>query len=384
MDGVRYKFATFLLSMAIMITIITQLPFFIDHDLNILGVIVWIPILLLLMCSNAIRICRNIYFPVICFLIYILLLLFFNVYLYTYPMFSCVKGFLMSILMFLIGYFFANVLKDEQFVKAVIYAVLIGGLVYAIIINNTVYYIVDLDSITYMYGAKNSASKIIFSCFILVLFLYTPKSKIATCLKCLTLVLFIYIIFIMKSRSTILALLVPVIVVAFYGKNKKYKKSIYWFLFALILLCVCFPDYPVLILNKIILNNQIDADLNTISSGRIWMIQNFSMIFDDYIFIGGSSVFVENFYLKTLLEVGLIGATPVFIFLLWFYFVLKKYFDFSNPIDISCLILLLSYYMDGLFESLAPFGPGAKCFFLWLIIGFFINKRMSNYNRLIF
>lgn len=286
--------------------------------------------------------------------------------------------------MFLIGYFFANVLKDEQFVKAVIYAVLIGGLVYAIIINNTVFYIVDLDSITYMYGAKNSASKIIFSCFILVLFLYTPKSKIATCLKCLTLVLFIYIIFIMKSRSTILALLVPVIVVAFYGKNKKYKKSIYWFLFALILLCVCFPDYPVLILNKIILNNQIDADLNTISSGRIWMIQNFSMIFDDYIFIGGSSVFVENFYLKTLLEVGLIGATPVFIFLLWFYFVLKKYFDFSNPIDISCLILLLSYYMDGLFESLAPFGPGAKCFFLWLIIGFFINKRMSNYNRLIF
>ena len=37
--------------------------------------------------------------------------------------------------------------------------------------------------------------------------------------------------------------------------------------------------------------------------------------------------------------------------------------------------------MDGLFEAMAPFGPGAKCFFLWLIIGFFINKRIEAYNK---
>lgn len=384
MDGVRYKFVSFILFLVILMTVITQLPFFIERNLNVIGIVSWILILLCLLFLNAIKIGRNIYFPVCCFFLYSFLLFLFNSCLYVFPMLSCIKGFAMTISMFLIGYFIANVINEDCFIKSIVYAALIGGLIYTIIINNTVFYIVDLDSITYMYRHKNSASKIIFSCFILVLFLYVPKFKITIYLKYLTLIFFVYIIFIMKSRSTILNLLLPIIVVIFYGKNRDIRRYMYWFLFALILLYVCFPDYPKLILNKIILNNQVGADLDTISTGRIWMIRNFFMIFDDYIFIGGSSVFVENFYLKTLLEVGIIGATPVFMFLLWFCLVLKKYFDFSNPIDISCLILLLSYYMDGLFDAVAPFGPGAKCFFLWLIIGFFINKKTSNCNKIIY
>ncbi|WP_147382444.1 hypothetical protein [Parabacteroides sp. AF17-28] len=381
MNGVRYKFVEFVLFVAIIVTIITQLPFFVERDLNICGVIIWIPLFLCVLFLNAFKMNTNICIPVACFGGYLFFLLLFNSLFYVFPVSSCIKGFSISMSMFLLGYYLANIIKEGSFIKAIVYAALIGGSVFSIIIKNTVFYVVDLDSISYLYQAKNSASKIIFTCFILVLFLYIPKLKITIFLKYITLSFFIYMILIMKSRSTILALVVPAFAVLYYSKNKYMKKYVCIFLSVVVLLSVCFPYYPELVFNKIFLNNQIDADLNTISTGRLWMIENFFMIFNDYALIGGSSTFVENFYLITLLQVGIIGATPVFLFLLWFYFVLRKYFDFANPIDISCLILLLVYYMDGLFEAMAPFGPGAKCFFLWLIIGFFINKRIEAYNK---
>lgn len=383
MNGVKNRVVIFLVFIAITVTIITQLPFFIEKDLNVIGVYVWIPILLCVSFRNAIKINKNIYIPIICFLIYSFLLLLFNTFFYTDPMISCFRSFLMSISMFLIGYSLANILDEKQFVKSIVYAVLIGGVIFAINIKNTVFYIVDLDSITYVYSAKNSSSKIIFSCFVLVAFLYTPNLKITIYLKYLILIFFIYVILIMKSRSTILALIIPLIIVIFCSKKRNVRKYTYIVLFVLILLCLCMPNLPELIFNKIILNNQIDADLDTISSGRIWMIRNFFMVFSDYAFVGGSSIFVENFYLKTLLEVGVIGAIPVFIFLLWFCYMLKKYFNFANPVDLSCLILLFVYYMDGLFDGMAPFGPGAKCFMLWLTIGFIINKRTLIRNKCI-
>lgn len=239
MNGVRHRFVIVVLFIAIMVTIITQLPFFIEHDLNILGTIVWVPLLLCLFFLNAIKVNICIYFPIICFLGYSLLLLLFNSLFYVSPMISCIKGFAISISMFLVGYFLANILKERQFIEAVVYAALIGGIAYVVILKSTVFYVIDLDSITYLYKAKNSASKIIFTCSILVLFLYIPRYKVTVCLKYLTFLLFICMILIMKSRSTILALTVPVFIVLFYGKNKDIKKYTYMFLFIVILLCVC-------------------------------------------------------------------------------------------------------------------------------------------------
>ena len=59
-------------------------------------------------------------------------------------------------------------------------------------------------------------------------------------------------------------------------------------------------------------------------------------------------------------------------------FPIKVAFAYKNSNIESILairIIALSYAFNGIFEGLAPFGPGAKCFYLWLIVGVLLNRN---------
>ena len=43
--------------------------------------------------------------------------------------------------------------------------------------------------------------------------------------------------------------------------------------------------------------------------------------------------------------------------------------DYKNEIWNILFLLSVGFIIDGLFEGLAPFGPGIKCYFLWLFFG---------------
>ena len=48
--------------------------------------------------------------------------------------------------------------------------------------------------------------------------------------------------------------------------------------------------------------------------------------------------------------------------------------------DVNFLILFsvaLSYTINGVFEQLAPFGPGVKCYFLWFLYGMITSNVFS-------
>ncbi|NLM60863.1 MAG: polymerase, partial [Clostridiales bacterium] len=116
------------------------------------------------------------------------------------------------------------------------------------------------------------------------------------------------------------------------------------------------------------------SDLNRISSHRFSYFETFATLFPGNELIGIGSYYMDNFYMEVILNYGIfIGLIIIALAL----FPLKVAFSFKNSNIESILairIIALSYAFNGIFEGLAPFGPGAKCFFLWLIVGVLLNR----------
>ena len=52
----------------------------------------------------------------------------------------------------------------------------------------------------------------------------------------------------------------------------------------------------------------------------------------------------------------------------------------NNKLKHLVFLLSIMLIVNGLFEELAPFGPGVKCFSLWFYFGFYIgNLRRKVY-----
>ena len=43
------------------------------------------------------------------------------------------------------------------------------------------------------------------------------------------------------------------------------------------------------------------------------------------------------------------------------------------------LLVAVTYFIDAVFEMLAPFGPGVRCFYLWLIFGIILARGQKNH-----
>ena len=41
------------------------------------------------------------------------------------------------------------------------------------------------------------------------------------------------------------------------------------------------------------------------------------------------------------------------------------------------VLIALGYSVNGLFEGLTPFGPGVKCYYMWLLFGILVGKPAS-------
>ncbi|MGU8908542.1 O-antigen ligase family protein [Clostridium perfringens] len=237
------------------------------------------------------------------------------------------------------------------------------------------------DSMGYLYASKNSISTIFVIAVICILLYWKNKSM---SVKYSVLIFFIVLIFMMKSRTSILGLLFSYIYfLTFVIENKK-KKLIYLSIFiSIILFILCNENLNNLIINKIIFNNRIGSDLNSLSSGRV---DHFNIFFENFKFnplVGNGGMYLESFPLAILISYGIIGS--IFIFILSISPIIIGFIDRNSYkyIKVRRLMILLNIVLivNGLFEELSPFGPGVKCYLLWVITGIYLGLIVKEERR---
>lgn len=281
----------------------------------------------------------------------------------------------------IIGIMCGKSLTHKDFQKVSV-AFIASSLIVALVIYLNVFRGIDWASEgEYLYSSKNSAGQIFLTSIILVIYMFYERYKFLSLLISTFLML---LIFMMKSRATIIsALIILLYVIFFIVKNPK-KKLFLIFLFSIV---VCFvfinPTLHKLFIEEIMLRNKELTDITGVTSNRDLHIQYFSRKFPKYWLLGTGGTYIEAFPLAGLLSYGVVGFIPMFVFSIYPILVAMKYRKVPHLRLFTSIVVILNLMMwfNGIFEELSPFGPGVKCYFLWLVTGILLSKAKQQNNE---
>lgn len=273
---------------------------------------------------------------------------------------------------------------DEQklnnlLVAYIVSSVVVTFFVYRTMLSNGF----DWTSKVYAYDSKNSVSQIILTALIFLVFLHGKKNLFQDVLIDCCIVGLTVSLFMLKSRASILGIVVIVISVILsssYSKLTRFMVSLLMLIFIAII--ISNSDFRNFLINNIMLAGRDSTDLDSISSGRWGMIEEFPYLFSKKPFLGYGSYYLECMQLDAFIETGVVGGAFINVIAIApIVYSIKHYRSQKNSVDFLLMIISMCYYINGFFEQLAPFGPGVKCYFMWFLFGLSVAWRLNDGNK---
>lgn len=280
-----------------------------------------------------------------------------------------------SCFIYSISYVFWYKYGSPQKLKLISIIVLICAFLLAIIVYDYSLRGVSLEERQYAFQAKNSMGQILLASCIIAITTYIPKIKPIKILYAISMIVIIVVMFIMKSRATILGFF---FVVAFFSL-KYNNRRIRMLSFVLVVLLVGYilvnENAYDSVVNNILLGNRNTRDLDDLSSGRLSLMIFYIQMIPDNLFFGIGNKYLDCFPVVMVLQYGLIGALLVFFFLYrCAVYVNRQPKDF-HTVGLALFLMFWVFMVNSLFEAQPPFGPGVKCFLLWMLLGFSLAEN---------
>lgn len=376
----KEKFPIFIV-FVVFISTVSQLPLFVELQITqIIAAPLWIIVALYVLPKFEINKISGWFVLIISFLaLYTFTLDAFT--LLDYGSIQLIYPFYLSVFIFFIGVNASGELNYE-----IIYNLLIAYLIATIIISISIYMKfflggVNLNGSQYAYATKNSVSQIIFTGLVILVFIFKPQKKLYKLSKVVILIFLILNILFLRSRATIIALPLIVIIPFLFTKVRLRSKIIFFVASSFFILVVFTNKYIYnVFVNGILAGGRDINDLNALSSGRLQELFFFSKTIYGNELWGIGKVKIESFPLSVMLQYGIPVGLIFISIAIWPFWWGVRYLNKTSHLNILFIIISLAYFINGLFEQLAPFGPGVKNFILWLLFGIMYGKRKDLYN----
>lgn len=290
-----------------------------------------------------------------------------------------VNNIFISIFVFVVSYSVWSNCSSERFMNLIVLSLSLSSCLLGYFIYRDFLSASSLEDVIYAYSSKNSSAQILLNT-VLVALCYNAKEgnkylKYIIIFLCLLLLIEI---FQLKSRSTMVGVLFVIIYFAVFEKNKTYRKYTWILLSISIIYLIYNSGLFDKLLNNIILANRDATDLNSVSSGRLGLIEDAMNKFSTSEWTGVGNFYIDCFPVSVLAQYGVIGASIIFVFLIYLSYKLFKIYAHRNRLYTVTLLLFLTIMLNSLFEAQPPFGPGMKCFTIWMMIGFSMASRDTN------
>lgn len=284
----------------------------------------------------------------------------------------------MSAFILLIGYWLGPYVGIGRF-KKISGVFVISSLLVALYIFFDVFKGVDWAGTGgYLYASKNSAGQIFMTAIILIVFLHLKEHKI---LWSVAIGIFVCLIVMMKSRATLLTLIIFVMYfIMFVVRRPSYKICLLAVIGVGIVIIFTNDHLHELYINQILLNNKDATDISAVTSNRDLQWQVFVQNFQYYALTGTGGTYLEAMPLSVLMSYGLLGGIPVLMFSLYPLYVGIRCVK-NTEYRLMCTLIIamgIMMWINGVFEEQSPFGPGVKCYFLWLTTGIFLGRKRVN------
>lgn len=290
-----------------------------------------------------------------------------------------INNIFISIFILAISYAYGmNVQNIEKSLNKLAWSLFAASFAYGIAVYIKFLMGADMFSTIYAYDDKNSAAQIFLSACVILFTLYKPFNTIQKIIKYSLIAVLLYIIFILKSRATILGFFFIISYFTFAYKNKKVRYIFFGGILVIILFILINPSLYRTVVEGILFANRDSSDINSLSSGRVEQMGECIDMFISSPLIGIGNKYFDCFPVIILTQYGILGAIIVFVFLGRRIKECYCLLDKTNMLDLCAYLLMVTYLLDSLFEAQPPFGPGVKCFPLWMIWGIMLSNKNRN------
>lgn len=371
-----------LIIVVIICSIISQLPQLLESGISTVLKLSWVPLGLVVFKKAGKCFSDKILYPWYIFIGLFTLYLFFLTPLGDSSYFGTdYTNIILSTIICVVSYSFWYRYGSEDLVKILSVVILVTCIYFAYQLFIQSLQLLNLDSRSEIFRAKNSAAQILLSAVLITFIFVKQQVGLLRTISYISIIFLIVIIFLLKSRATLVSLFFIIAYFIFLSKNKLYKYILISILILGIILLLTIPQLYHIIIENILFNNRDSTDLDDLSSGRLVLINNIWIRYLDTPILGLGNLYIDCMPFSILVQYGILGFIIVFTFL---YKVYKITWNLSKQSSIGeCAYLLyVSYLVNSLFEAQPPFGPGAKCFFVWMFIGFAMANSEKIKNRI--
>ena len=231
-----------------------------------------------------------------------------------------------------------------------------------------------ITSRNYAYASKNSVSQIISTAVVFMIVAWKPKTGKMKVVMIGSLAFSLWILLLLRSRATLVSLAACVLVIAFSRiTNWKVKAAVFLACAAAVLVIMLNSSARETIVKLVILAGRDATNLDDVTSGRMKILNQFPGLIRGNWLAGIGSAYFECFPLSAILQYGLVGGVLMIIFSL---LPLAEGFRRRRQSEAWFVLMLvaLGFSVNGLFEGVTPFGPGVKCYILWLLYGILVTR----------
>lgn len=368
-------FLTILIVLACFLSNLSQLPYFISKgSTQILSIPIWILLFITLIVTNRFKISKALINILVLMVLFIMILII--LYIISskdYFSSSLFYSTLISVFILIIGSLISPIFNKDIF-RYIVISYVLSSLVVSLVVFVKYFGIgFSLDTRVYAYSSKNSLSQIILTSIIILFCYFKPRNNWEKVNKIIIIIFDIFMLFILRSRASILGFTIVSLIIAFDKRtNIRYRRIVIIAgILSLILLSIS-DEFKDLLLNKIIFAGRDFNDLDNLSSGRISILRDFPVLIRGNWLTGIGSIYFESFPLSAILQFGIFaGGILIYLSILPLLTSAKRR---NNELRSLLYYISIAYFVNSLFEGLAPFGPGIKCYFLWLLYGILNSK----------
>ena len=241
---------------------------------------------------------------------------------------------------------------------------------------------VNLSSRIYGYDyGKNSIAVLLLCSLIIGFVLYDPNNRLKKIFKIISILLLLVDILYLRCRSSFLGVAFLFGTLSIYSNKmtQKLRISVLLFLLGITVYFIVNPESFDMFLNQIVFAGRDSSDVSSLSSGRDQEIKQGLELFINAPFFGfgHAGTTIDCFYASALANYGLLAWPLIVMALLpviWSCLNLKN----GEKVDLCFFIIAFSMFFISVFEELAPFGPGSRCYILWLMWGILLQINDRN------
>lgn len=235
---------------------------------------------------------------------------------------------------------------------------------------------IDLSSSSYDYDyGKNSIAVLLLVSLIIGCILYEPENILKKLFKCVSILFILVDMICLRCRSSFLGAIFLCGTLSIYSNRmtQKIRVSVLLFLLGITVYFLVNPESFDAFLNQIVYAGRESSDLSGLASGRDVQIKmGIETFIDSPVFGVGKRWTLDCFYVSALANYGLL-AWPLIVMavlpVIWSCVNLKN----GKKEDLCFFIIAFSMFFVSLCEEEAPFGPGVRCYILWLMWGILLQ-----------